>query len=295
VTICNLCDVYGGTNRLFQRVLANMGIEASFVNLEDLSAVEAAFKPNTKIVWVETPTNPTMKIIDIRAVCEIARNKGALSVVDNTFMSAYFQRPIALGADMTFHSATKYMNGHSDSVMGLVITNTQEHHDKLYFTQYAVGAIAAPFDCYLANRGLKTLHVRMEQHFENAKAVCKALLESEYVEKINYPGDESHPRFHITKKNATGCSGMVAFWIKGGTVDHATKFLQNLKVFTLAESLGGFESLAEHPALMTHASVPADERKLLGIGDNFIRLSVGIEDKEELVADIQQALKAAFA
>lgn len=287
-------DVYGGTNRLFQRVLANMGITASFVNLEDVDSVESAFKPNTKLVWIETPTNPTMKIIDIRAVCDIARKHNCLSVVDNTFMSAYFQRPITLGADMTFHSATKYMNGHSDVVMGLVITRTADLHEKLYFTQYAVGAVPSPFDCYLVNRGLKTLHVRMERHFENAQACAKFLLNHEKVEKINYPGDESHPRHHIVRKNATGSSGMLAFWLRGANLEQAGKFLSSLKVFTLAESLGGFESLAEHPAVMTHASVPADERAILGIGDNFIRLSVGIEDKEDLVADLKQAIEKAF-
>lgn len=288
-------DVYGGTNRLFNRVLAGLGVTASFVNMEDVSCVEAAMRPNTKLVWIETPTNPTMKIIDIRAVCNVARAHNALSVVDNTFMSAYFQRPIALGADMTFHSATKYMNGHSDVVMGLVITNNQEHHDKLYFTQYAVGAVPSPFDCYLVNRGLKTLAVRMKQHFSNAKAVAKFLLAHPMVERINYPGDASHPRHHILRKNATGASGMIAFWMKNGTTENATKLLASMKIFTLAESLGGFESLAEHPALMTHASVPAEQRAMLGIGDNFIRLSVGIEDEGCLLADLKQALDAAYA
>jgi len=287
-------DVYGGTNRLIQRVLKSLNITASFVDLENLDNLKAAIQPNTKLLWIETPTNPTMKIIDIREACKIAREHGVLSVVDNTFMSAYFQRPILLGADMTFHSATKYMNGHSDAVMGLVITNNQEHHDKLYFTQYAVGAVPSPFDCYMVNRGLKTLHVRMKQHFINGKAVAEFLKSSPRIERINYPGDESHPRHHIVRKNATGSSGMIAFWIKDGTMDIATKFLQKLKVFTLAESLGGFESLAEHPAAMTHGSVPADERKILGIGDNFIRLSVGIESTDCLVKDIEQALEAAF-
>jgi cystathionine gamma-lyase len=287
-------DVYGGTNRLFQRVLGNMGITASFINLEDEAELEKAFKPNTKLVWIETPTNPTMKIIDIRTVTNIARAHNCLSVVDNTFMSAYFQRPILLGADMTFHSATKYMNGHSDVVMGLVITRNAEIHQKLYFTQFAVGAVPSPFDCYLCNRGLKTLHVRMERHFSNAKACAKMLLDHPKVEKINYPGDESHPRHHIVRKNCTGSSGMLAFWLKDATVEQAGKFLSSLKVFTLAESLGGFESLAEHPAIMTHASVPPEERKKLNIGDNFIRLSVGIEDEQALVDDLKQAIEKAY-
>lgn len=287
-------DVYGGTNRLFKRVLAKMGITASFVDLEDLEEVKKAFKPNTKLVWIETPTNPTMKIIDVRAVSTIARERNCLSVVDNTFMSSYFQRPITLGADMTFHSATKYMNGHSDVVMGLVITRTPELHEKLYFTQYAVGAVPSPFDCYLCNRGIKTLAVRMEKHFENAQAVCDMLLSHPKVEKINWPGSPTHPRHHIVRKNATGSSGMIAFWLKDANLEQAGKCLSAMKVFTLAESLGGFESLAEHPAVMTHASVPADQRALLGIGDNFIRLSVGIEDKDDLVNDLRQAIDAAY-
>jgi len=288
-------DVYGGTNRLFQRILKNMGITASFVNMEDVECVRKALQPNTKMVWIETPTNPTMKIVDIREVTKVARDHGALSVVDNTFMSSYFQRPLHLGADMSFHSATKYMNGHSDVVMGMVICRSKEVHDALYFTQYAAGAVPSPFDCYLVNRGIKTLHVRMERHFQNAKACCDFLKNHPMVEKIKWPGDESHPRHHILRKNATGCSGMVGFWMKEGTLENASTFLASLKVFTLAESLGGFESLAEHPAVMTHASVPAAERELLGIGDNFIRLSVGIEDEAKLVADLDQALKAAYA
>merc|ERR1712127_492443 len=274
---------------------ATHGIINSFLNMEDVDCVKAAIKPNTKLIWMETPTNPTMKVIDIRAVADVARAAGALSVVDNTFMSSYFQRPLHLGADMSFHSATKYMNGHSDVVMGLVICRSKEVHDKLYFNQYACGAVPSPFDCYLVNRGLKTLHVRMEQHQKNAIACCKFLKSHPLVSKIKYAGDVDHPRHHIMRKNATGCSGMMGFWIKDGTLENATLFLQNLKVFTLAESLGGFESLAEHPALMTHASVPESERELLEIGDNFIRLSVGIEDEQSLVDDLDQALKAAFA
>jgi len=290
-------DVYGGTNRLFQRVLKKQGITASFVNMEDVNCVKEALKQNsnTKLVWVETPTNPTMKVIDIREVCAAAKEAGALSVVDNTFMSSYFQRPLTLGSDMVFHSATKYMNGHSDVVMGMVMCRSKEIHDKLYFTQYAVGAVPSPFDCYLVNRGMKTLHVRMERHFENAKKICNFLKKHPKIDAIKYAGDESHPRHKILRKNATGCSGMMGFWMKDGTIENAAVFLQSLKVFVLAESLGGFESLAEHPAVMTHASVPAAERELLGIGDNFIRLSVGIEDADALINDLDQALKAAYA
>jgi len=287
-------DVYGGTNRMFQRILKGQGITCSFVNMEDVEEVRKAMKPETKLVWIETPTNPTMKIVDIREVVKVAKEHGAYSVVDNTFMSAYFQRPLHLGADMSFHSATKYMNGHSDVVMGMVICRSKELHDKLYFTQYAAGAVPSPFDCYLVNRGLKTLHVRMEAHFANAKALAKVLAVHPKIEKVKYAGDESHPRHHILKKNATGCSGMMGFWLKDAGVKEATKFLQALKVFTLAESLGGFESLAEHPALMTHGSVPAEQRAMLGIGDNFIRLSVGIENTQCLIDDVNQAIEAAY-
>lgn len=287
-------DVYGGTNRLFSRILSKMGVTASFVDLEDLDKVRAAFKPETKLVWIETPTNPTMKIIDIQEVTAIAREKGVLSCVDNTFMSAYFQRPIALGADMTFHSATKYMNGHSDVVMGLVICKTEDLYKQLHFTQFAAGAIPSPFDSYLCNRGLKTLHVRMERHHRNAIACAKMLVDHPKIEKINYPGHESHPRHHIMLKQATGCSGMMGLWLKDANLDMAGKFLSSLKVFTLAESLGGFESLAEHPMVMTHASVPADQRVILGITENFIRLSVGLEDEADLVADLKQAIEKAY-
>jgi len=296
-------DVYGGTNRLFNRVLAKQGITASFVNMEDENCVKEALakNPNTKIVWMETPTNPTMKVLDVTELCKVVKqaekdmNTRIYTVVDNTFMSSYFQRPLMLGADMAFHSATKYMNGHSDVVMGMVMCKEDAIHEALYFTQYAVGATPSPFDCYMVNRGMKTLHVRMEKHFENAKKLCAFLKTHPKVEKIKYPGDASHPRHNIMRKNATGCSGMMGFWMKDGTIENASQFLSNLKVFTLAESLGGFESLAEHPAVMTHASVPADQRAILGIGDNFIRLSVGIEDADSLINDCDQALKAAYA
>lgn len=296
-------DVYGGTNRLFNRVLAKQGITASFVNMEDENCVKEALakNPNTKIVWMETPTNPTMKVLDVTELCKVVKqaekdmNTRIYTVVDNTFMSSYFQRPLMLGADMAFHSATKYMNGHSDVVMGMVMCKEDAIHEALYFTQYAVGATPSPFDCYMVNRGMKTLHVRMEKHFENAKKLCAFLKTHPKVEKIKYPGDASHPRHNVMRKNATGCSGMMGFWMKDGTIENASQFLSNLKVFTLAESLGGFESLAEHPAVMTHASVPADQRAVLGIGDNFIRLSVGIEDADSLINDCDQALKAAYA
>lgn len=288
-------DVYGGTNRYFQRIAAKFGLEFSFIDFTNLDAVKAAFKPNTKLVWVETPTNPTMKVTDIRAVAEMTKQReDCILAVDNTFMSSYFQRPLSLGADIAFHSATKYMNGHSDVVMGLIVVNDDELRNKLYFLQYATGPTPSPFDCFLVNRGLKTLALRMQKHQQNAIKVAQYLEKHPLVEKIKYPGLPSHPQYELMKKQATGCSGMLCFWMKGD-LQQTKKFFENLKVFILAESLGGYESLAEHPAIMTHASVPPEQRKVLGIGDNFVRLSVGIEDPEDLIQDLDQALKAAVA
>nr|XP_039259657.1 cystathionine gamma-lyase-like [Styela clava] len=288
-------DVYGGTNRYFQKIASKFGLEFSFVDFTNIENVKNAMKPNTKIVWCETPTNPTMKVTDIRKVAEITKQQNdCLLVVDNTFMSSYFQRPLSLGADISMHSATKYMNGHSDVVMGLLIVNDDALRDRLYFLQYATGPTPSAFDCYLVNRGLKTLALRMEKHQENAIAIAKYLEKHPLVEKVKYPGLPSHPQHEIMKKQATGCSGMVSFWMKTD-LEQSKNFFKNLKIFILAESLGGYESLAEHPAIMTHASVPPEQRKLLGIGDNFVRLSVGIEDVEDLQADLDQALKAAVA
>nr|XP_009859544.1 cystathionine gamma-lyase isoform X2 [Ciona intestinalis]XP_026691709.1 cystathionine gamma-lyase isoform X1 [Ciona intestinalis] len=287
-------DVYGGTNRYFQKVAAKFGLEFSFVDFTNLDNVKAAIKPNTKILWVETPTNPTMKVTDIRAVADLEKPSECIIVVDNTFMSSYFQRPLLHGADIAYHSATKYMNGHSDVVMGLITTSNDELYKKLQFLQYATGPVPSAFDCYLVNRGIKTLALRMEQHQKNAIKVATWLQGHSGVEKVNYPGLPSHPQYEIMKKQATGCSGMIAFWLKGD-LQTAKTFLQSLKVFILAESLGGYESLAEHPAIMTHASVPAAQREVLGIGDNFIRISVGLENVEDLIADLDQAMKLASA
>jgi cystathionine gamma-lyase len=282
-------DVYGGTFRIFDKVFKNYGIEFSFVDLSDLAKAEAAFRPNTKMVWVETPTNPMLKLIDIAAIAAMAKKRGVISIVDNTFMSSYFQKPLSLGADVVVHSITKYMNGHSDVVGGVLVTSNDALYTQLKFLQNAVGAVPAPMDCFLVMRGLKTLHVRMERHAENAMEIAKYLEKHPKVERVVYPGLESHPQHQLARKQMTGFGGMITFFIKGG-LPQARTFLENVKLFTLAESLGGVESLIEHPAIMTHASVPAESRKALGIHDNLVRVSVGIEDLADLKADLEQAL-----
>lgn len=282
-------DVYGGTYRLFERVYRPMGIDFTFVDMTDLAKVEAAFKPSTKLVWIETPTNPTLKLIDIEKVTSVSRKRGARSVVDNTFMSAYFQKPLELGADVVMHSITKYMNGHSDVVGGALMTSDTALYDELKFLQNAVGAVPAPMDCFLVMRGLKTLHVRMDRHAENAMKVARYLEKHAKVERVIYPGLESHPQHALAKKQMSGFGGMITFFIKGG-LPEARAFLEKVKLFTLAESLGGVESLIEHPAIMTHASIPAENRKSLGILDNLVRVSVGIEDINDLLKDLEQAL-----
>ncbi|XP_040466621.1 cystathionine gamma-lyase [Falco naumanni] len=288
-------DVYGGTNRYFREVVMKLGLNVVFVDCTKMECLEAAITPETKLVWIETPTNPTLKVIDIRACAAVVhKHKDVLLVVDNTFMSAYFQRPLSLGADICMYSATKYMNGHSDVVMGLVSVNCDDLYEKLKFLQNSLGAVPSPFDCYLCNRGLKTLQIRMKQHFHNALAVARFLESHSLVAKVIFPGLPSHPQHELFKRQCTGCPGMVAFYVKGN-LEHATTFLKNLKVFALAESLGGYESLAEHPAIMTHSSVPKADREALGIGDTLIRLSVGLEDEDDLLEDLDQALKAAFA
>lgn len=289
-------DVYGGTQRMFRKVsVPHHGVHASFVDMTDLKAFEAALQKNTKMVWFESPSNPLLKIVDIAAVVEITKkfNSDIYVVVDNTFMSPYFQRPLSLGADVVLHSITKYINGHSDVVMGAVITNRKEIDDHLFFMQLAVGAVPSAFDCFLVNRGMKTMAVRMRTHMENALQVARFLEKNPRVQSVIYPELESHPQHKVHKKQAKGMSGMMSFYLQGG-LDESRDFLANLKIFTLAESLGGYESLAELPAIMTHASVPLEDRIKLGIGDNLIRLSVGIEDVDDLVQDIDQALKKAI-
>lgn len=282
-------DVYGGSFRIFDKVFKRMGIEFSYVDLSDLKKTEAAFQPNTRLLWMESPTNPMLKILDIAALTALARKKGVISVVDNTFMSSYFQKPLSLGADIVVHSVTKYMNGHSDVVGGVLATSNTKLYEELKFLQNAIGAVPAPMDCFLVMRGLKTLHVRMERHAVNAMTIARYLEKHPKVSRVIYPGLESHPQHAIAKKQMSGFGGMITFFIKGG-LDEARSFLEKVKLFTLAESLGGVESLIEHPAIMTHASIPAETRKELGIHDNLIRISVGIEDFADLVGDLERAL-----
>jgi cystathionine gamma-lyase len=283
-------DVYGGTYRIFDKVFKPMGIDFTFVDLTNSEATEKAFRPNTKMLWMETPTNPTLKLVDIRKCSALAKKKGALSVVDNTFMSAYFQKPLTLGADVVVHSVTKYMNGHSDVVGGAIILNDDEIYAKLKFLQNAIGAVPAPMDCFLVMRGLKTLHVRMKQHEENAQIVAKFLESHPKVLRVVYPGLPSHPQHALAKEQMSGFGGMITFFLKGGLAE-SKRFLEAVKLFTLAESLGGVESLIEHPAIMTHASVPAEMRKSLGIEDSLIRVSVGIEEVSDLLSDLKSALE----
>ena len=281
-------DMYGGTFRLFDKVLKHNGLEFSFVDLTKPENFAKAIKPNTKLVWLETPTNPTLKIVDIKAITEVARSKGILSAVDNTFMSPYFQRPLELGADMVVHSATKYIGGHSDVVGGAVLTSREDLAEKLQFLSNSMGGVGSTFDAFLCLRSLKTLPLRMKAHDSNARAVAAFLEKHPLVERVIYPGLASHPQHELAKRQMHGFGGMITFFIKGG-LNAARTFLENVSVFALAESLGGVESLIEHPAIMTHASVPPEKRKELGIDDSLIRLSVGVEDIKDLLADLEKA------
>jgi cystathionine gamma-lyase len=281
-------DMYGGTFRLFDKVLRHSGLDFTFTDLTNVSNLEKSIKPNTKLLWLETPTNPTLKLADIKALSTIAKRKNIIVVVDNTFMSPYFQRPIELGADIVVHSATKYIGGHSDMVGGIAVTNDSQIAEKMAFLSNSMGGIQGPFDSFLALRSLKTLPIRMKAHAENAMKIAEFLEKHPMVEKTVYPGLKSHPQYELAKAQMTGFGGMITFFIKGG-FDSAKKFLESVQVFALAESLGGVESLIEHPAIMTHASVPSEQRKILGIDDSLIRLSVGIEDCDDLLADLKQA------
>lgn len=283
-------DMYGGTFRLFDKVLRHYGLEFSYVDLTKAENFKAAIKPNTKLVWLETPTNPTLKLVDIRKIAAQAREKGILSAVDNTFMSPYFQRPLDLGADLVVHSATKYIGGHSDVVGGVVATAQPELAEKLAFLSNSMGGVASAFDAFMCLRSLKTLPLRMKAHEANAKAVADFLEKHPKVEKVIYPGLKSHPQFGLASEQMSGFGGMITFYIKGG-LSGARSFLENVNVFSLAESLGGVESLVEHPAIMTHASVPAENRKALGIDDSLIRLSVGIEEIGDLLKDLETAFE----
>lgn len=283
-------DMYGGTFRLFDKVLRHNGVEFSFIDLTRPENFEKSIQPNTKLLWIETPTNPMLKLVDIRKHCSLAQKKNIISVVDNTFMSPYFQRPLELGADVVLHSTTKYINGHSDLVGGALITNRKDLAEKIAFLSNSMGTIQSTFDSYICMRSLKTLPVRMKAHETNAKAVATFLENHPKVEKVIYPGLVSHPQHALAKEQMLGFGGMITFYLKGGLAE-SQQFLEKVKIFSLAESLGGVESLIEHPAIMTHASVPAENRKTLGISDNLVRLSVGIEDTEDLLWDLEQALK----
>jgi cystathionine gamma-lyase len=285
-------DMYGGTFRLFDKVFKPNGYEFSYADFTRPDTLAGAFTKRTKLVWLETPTNPMLKLADIQAVAELAHAKGALLAVDNTFMSPYFQRPLELGADIVVHSSTKFINGHSDVVGGAIVVKDKTLADKLAFFSNAIGPIASPFDSYLAMRSLKTLAVRMKAHQENAMAVAEFLAKHPKVEKVIYPGHKSHPQYELAKKQMSGFGGIVTIILKGG-LKEARGFLESVRVFSLAESLGGVESLVNHPAIMTHASVPPEKRKALGISDSLARLSVGIESKADLIYDLEQALAKA--
>ncbi len=283
-------DVYGGTYRLFTKVFEDMGIDFSFVDMTDLDEFEASLKSSTEMVWLESPTNPMLKISDIEAICEIAHRHDIPVVVDNTFMSPYFQSPLELGADMVVHSTTKFINGHSDVVGGAVITDDEETAERLEFLQNSIGAVPGPMDCWLVMRGVKTLAVRMRQHEENAKAIADFLVDHDGVDDVIYPGLESHPQHDLASEQMSGYGGMITFILEGG-LEEARHLLENVEVFSLAESLGGVESLIEHPAIMTHASLPKEVREELGISDGLVRLSVGIEEKDDLIRDLDRALR----
>ncbi|OIQ19337.1 MAG: cystathionine gamma-synthase [Flavobacterium sp. MedPE-SWcel] len=286
-------DLYGGTYRMFSKIYSELGIKFHFVDMNDLDKLKSLFNENTKLVWLETPTNPLMKIADIAAVAKIAKENNALFAVDNTFATPYHQNPLDLGADVVMHSATKYLGGHSDVIAGALVTKTEELGEKLHFAQFATGATLGPNDSYLVLRGIKTLHLRMQRHSENGQKVAEYLENHPKVKRVYYAGLENHPNHDIAKKQMhNGFGGMVSFTFESGKKEDSIKFLENVKVFTLAESLGGVESLANHPALMTHASVPEDKRKELGITDDLIRLSVGVEDAEDLLKDLENAFNA---
>lgn len=283
-------DLYGGTYRLFTKIFEDFGIKFHFVGMKDAEHIKTKINSKTKLIWVETPTNPMMNIIDIKSIAAVAKQHHLLLAVDNTFASPYLQQPLTLGADIVMHSATKYLGGHSDVIMGTLIVNDKAIADQLYFIQNASGAVCGPQDAYLVLRGIKTLHVRMQRHCENGKAVAEYLKSHPKIEKVYWPGFEDHEGHAIAKSQMKDFGGMLSFVTKGSSFDDAIKIVEKLKVFTLAESLGGVESLAGHPASMTHASIPKEEREKTGVVDALIRLSVGIEDADDLIADLEQAI-----
>jgi len=282
-------DVYGGTFRIFDKVFKRQGLSYSFVDLSNPDNLEPAITPKTKLIWVESPTNPMLKLIDLQRVAEVAKKRGLISVCDNTFMTPFFQRPLELGFDVVVHSTTKYLNGHSDCVGGFAGTSKKDLADRMYFLQNAVGGVPSPMDSFLVLRGVKTLHLRMPRHQENAMKLAEFLGGHAKVAKVTYPGLRSHPQHELARRQMKGFGGMMTFEIKGG-LEAARSFLRAVKVFACAESLGGVESLIEHPAIMTHASVPKETREKLGISDGLIRLSVGVEDAQDLIDDLKQAL-----
>jgi cystathionine beta-lyase len=283
-------DLYGGSYRLFTKIFQDFGIKFHFISMHNAANVESYINKNTKLIWVETPTNPMMNIIDIRTISKISKKHGVLLAVDNTFATPYLQQPLGLGADIVMHSATKYLGGHSDVVMGALVVKDKVLADKLYFIQNASGAICGPQDSFLVLRGIKTLHVRMQRHCENGREVALYLKKHPKIEKVYWPGFEDHPNHLIAKSQMKDFGGMISFTTKGNNYSEAIKIVEKLKIFTLAESLGGVESLSGHPASMTHASIPKEEREKSGVIDSLIRLSVGIEDIEDLLLDLKQAL-----
>ena len=289
--VVSTSDLYGGTYRLFTKIYENFGIKFHFVVMSNSKDIDKHINTKTKLIWVETPTNPMMNIIDIVATAKIAKKHNVLLAVDNTFATPYLQRPLDLGADIVMHSATKYLGGHSDLVMGALIVKDKELANRLYFIQNASGAICGPQDAFLALRGIKTLHIRMQRHCENGKAVAEFLANHPKIENVYWPGLKNHPNHDIAKTQMDDFGGMVSFTTKGNNYEEAIKIVENLKIFTLAESLGGVESLAGHPASMTHASIPKEEREKTGVVDSLIRLSVGIEDMDDLIEDLKQAIR----
>ncbi|RZJ72420.1 cystathionine gamma-synthase [Flavobacterium sp.] len=283
-------DLYGGTYRMFTRIYKDSGIKFHFIDLTDLEKLKGLISDKTKMVWVETPTNPLMKLADIAEIAKITKQHKILFAVDNTFATPYLQRPLELGADVVMHSATKYLGGHSDVIAGALIIKDAELAEQLHFQQFATGATLGPMDSFLVLRGIKTLHLRVQRHCENGEKVAEYLSKHAKIKTVYFPGLESHPFHEIAKKQMSGFGGMVSFTFESGAKADAISFLEKLKVFTLAESLGGVESLANHPALMTHASIPEEKRKQIGITDDLVRLSVGVEDIADLLTDLEQAL-----
>jgi cystathionine beta-lyase len=283
-------DLYGGSYRIFNTIFAKYGLIFHFVDMQDPSAVEALVNANTKLIWVETPTNPMMNIIDIKAMAAIAKKANAMLCVDNTFATPYLQNPLDLGADMVMHSVTKYLGGHSDVVMGALVCNDDALANEMYRIQNSSGAVTAPMDSFLVLRGIKTLHLRMQRHCENGEKIARFLVGHPAVDKVYWPGFETHPNHDVAKAQMRGFGGMISFTLKGNQLEDALNLVKKVEIFALAESLGGVESLIGHPATMTHASIPKEVREKSGVVDSLIRLSVGVEDAEDLIADLQQAL-----